>query len=105
MAGAVINPYARIGEGCIINACASIDHDCIVGNFAHISVGAHLAGTVHLGDGVWMGIGSAVSNNLRICGDCVIGAGAIVIHDIDEPGTYIGVPARRLVKNLGEGSF
>ena len=28
MAGAVINPDARIGNGAIINTCSSVDHDC-----------------------------------------------------------------------------
>lgn len=96
MAGAVINSDVKIGEGCIINTCASVDHDCIVGDFAHISVGAHLAGTVTIGDGTWVGIGAAVSNNVPICSDCMIGAGAAVVNDIDVPGTYVGVPARRI---------
>ena len=60
----------------------------------HVSVGSHVAGTVQVGDRTWIGIGSAVSNNLSICNDCMIGAGAVVVKDIDEPGTYIGVPAR-----------
>ena len=37
-----------------------------------------------------------VSNNITICGGCMIGAGAVVVRDIEEPGTYVGVPARRL---------
>ena len=96
MAGAVINPYACIGEGCIINTCASVDHDYVVGDFVHISVGAHLAGNVHVGSGTWVGIGATVSNNVAICPDCMIGAGAVVVRDITEPGTYVGVPARRI---------
>ena len=96
MAGAVINPYARFGEGCIVNTCASVDHDCVVGDYAHISVGAHLAGNVHVGNGTWVGIGATVSNNVAICPDCTIGAGAVVVRDITEPGTYVGVPARRI---------
>lgn len=95
MAGAVINPDSRIGEGCIINTGASVDHDNVIGNYVHISVGSHLAGTVSVGAHTWVGIGAAVSNNLKICADCMIGAGAVVVKDIKEPGTYIGVPARK----------
>lgn len=94
MAGAVINPEARIGKGCIINTSSSVDHDCVVGDYVHISVGAHLSGTVVVGTGTWIGAGAIVSNNVDICADCVIGAGAVVIKDIDEPGTYVGVPAK-----------
>jgi len=95
MAGAVINPGARIGKGCIINTSSSVDHDCMVGNYVHISVGAHLSGTVVIGTGTWIGTGAIVSNNVNICGGCMIGAGAVVIKDIGEPGTYIGVPAKK----------
>ena len=96
MAGAVINPGAKIGKGCIINTCSSVDHDCVVGDYVHISVGAHLSGTVAVGTGTWIGTGAIVSNNVNICGECMIGAGAVVIKDINEPGTYVGVPARKI---------
>lgn len=95
MAGAVINPGAQIGKGCIINTSSSVDHDCLVGDYVHISVGAHLSGTVVVGEGTWIGTGAIVSNNISICGGCMIGAGAVVIKDINEPGTYVGVPAKK----------
>ena len=94
MAGAVINPGARIGKGCIVNTSSSIDHDCLVGDYCHISVGTHLCGTVTVGTETWIGTGATISNNVNICSGCMIGAGAVVIKDIDEPGTYVGVPAR-----------
>lgn len=96
MAGAVINPNVVIGQGCIINTCASVDHDCVVGDYCHISVGSHLAGTVHMGKHTFFGIGAVVSNNLTICDGCTIGAGAAVVKDICQPGTYVGVPAKKL---------
>lgn len=96
MAGAVINPGARIGIGCIINTSSSVDHDCIVGNYVHISVGAHLSGTVIVHGETWIGAGATISNNVNICGGCMIGAGAVVIKDITEPGTYVGVPAKKM---------
>ena len=95
MAGAVINPGARIGKGCIINTSSSVDHDCVVEDFCHVSVGSHLSGTVTVGECTWIGTGAIVSNNVNICGNCMIGAGTVVIKDINEPGTYIGVPARK----------
>ena len=47
-----------------------------------------------VGKGTWIGTGAIVSNNVNICGGCMIGAGAVVIKDITEPGIYVGVPAR-----------
>ena len=61
----------------------------------HVSVGSHIAGTVHIGKGTWIGAGAVVCNNVNICGGCMVGAGAVVVKDIDEQGTYLGVPARK----------
>ena len=93
MAGAVINPGAKVGRHCIINTCAVVEHDNVLEDFVHISPNAALGGTVHVGRGTHIGIGAAVRNNITIGNDTVIGAGAVVVKNISG-GTYIGVPAR-----------
>lgn len=98
MAGAVINSDTIIGKGCIVNTGASVDHDGVIGDFVHISVGAHVAGNVHVGLSTWIGAGAIVLNNICICNNCMIGSGAVVIRNLDVSGTYIGVPAKRLIK-------
>ncbi|MGN0502458.1 MAG: acetyltransferase [Ruminococcus sp.] len=95
MAGAVINADSVVGDGVIINTCSSVDHDCVVDDFSHIAVGAHICGTVNMGSHTWIGAGATVINNINVCSDCIIGAGAVVVKNIDNPGIYIGVPARR----------
>ena len=67
-----------------------------MGDYVHIAVGSHLCGTVFVGNGTWIGAGATVSNNVSICSDCMIGAGAIVIKNIEQPGTYVGIPAKRV---------
>jgi sugar O-acyltransferase (sialic acid O-acetyltransferase NeuD family) len=96
MAGVVINCCTSIGKGCIINTGATIDHDNLIEDYVHVSPGVHLAGTVKVGNGSWLGIGSIVSNNLEIASGCKFGAGAVVVRDITEPGTYVGVPVRKI---------
>lgn len=94
MAGVVINAGAVIGEGVIINTSSSVDHDSRIGDYVHVSVGAHLAGTVEVGKRTMIGAGATVINNIDICEDCMVGAGAVVVRNIKNSGTYIGVPAR-----------
>jgi len=96
MAGVVINSSTRIGKGCIINTSASLDHDNVIEDYVHISPGVNIAGTVKVGKGSWIGIGSVISNNVNICSGCKVGAGAVVVKDITEPGTYVGVPVRKI---------
>lgn len=93
MAGAIVNTGSKIGDGVILNTASSVDHDCIVEDFCHVSVGAHLCGTVHLGTGTWVAAGATVINNVTICSDCLIGAGATVTHDLLNAGIYKGTPA------------
>ena len=96
MAGVVINSSSRIGKGCIINTSSSLDHDNVIEDYVHISPGVRAAGSVRVGKGSWIGIGSVISNNVNIYSGCKVGAGAVVVKDITEPGTYVGVPVRRV---------
>ena len=97
MPRAVVNACATVGRHCIINSAAVVEHDNRLGDYVHISPNAALGGTVTVGDGTHVGIGAAVRNNISICGGSVIGAGAAVVRDITEPGTYVGVPARKRI--------
>lgn len=96
MAGVVVNSSTRIGKGCIINTSSSLDHDNVIEDYVHISPGVRTAGSVEIGKRTWVGIGSVISNNVNICSGCKVGAGAVVVKDITEPGTYVGVPVRRV---------
>ena len=95
MACAVANASSVIGEHCIINTGAIVEHDNVIENYAHISPNVALGGTVRIGSLTHVGIGATVKNNTEICSDCTIGAGAVVIKSIKEPGTYVGVPIRK----------
>lgn len=96
MANAVVNSGAYIGRHCIINSAAVVEHDNHISDFVHISVGAKVAGTVDIGTRTWIGMGACINNNLSICSDCMIGAGAVVVKSIERSGTYVGVPAKRI---------
>ena len=96
MAGVIINSCTKIGRGCIINTASTIDHDNIIEDYVHISPGVHLAGNVRVGEETWLGIGSLVKNNISVTNKCQVGAGAVIVRDINEPGTYIGIPARKI---------
>lgn len=96
MANSCINSSAKIGKHCIINTGSIIEHDNIIEDCVHISPNAALGGTVKIGENTHVGIGSIVKNNITICQNCIIGAGAVVVKDILEEGTYVGVPVNRI---------
>src|SRR6266566_1434988 len=96
MAGAVVNPFARIDEGACINTSATVDHDCVIHRYVHIWPGAHIAGTVEIGEFSYVGMGASVLQNLRIGKLVVVGAGAVVLEDLEDGVTAVGVPARQI---------
>jgi sugar O-acyltransferase (sialic acid O-acetyltransferase NeuD family) len=95
-AGAILNPYVNIGKGVIVNTSASIDHHSSIASFTHICPGAVLAGDVKVGEGCFVGTGAVISNQITITNEVALGAGAVVVKSIDEVGTYVGVPARKI---------
>lgn len=95
---AIVNPGVKIGKNCIINTGAIIEHDCIIGDNVHIGPGAVLSGGVKIEENSFVGTGAMITQYLNIASNTVIGAGAVVVRDINEPGVYVGNPAKFLKK-------
>jgi sugar O-acyltransferase (sialic acid O-acetyltransferase NeuD family) len=95
-AQSVVAAGVLLGEGVIVNHGAVVDHDSVIGAFSHVAPGSVLGGAVKLGERVLVGSGAVVQPVRFVCSDVVIGAGAVVCADIVEPGTYVGIPARRV---------
>lgn len=96
-AQAVVAQGAQLGLGVIVNHGAVVDHDCRIGDFAHIAPGAVLGGEVRIGPGVLVGAGAVVLPGRSVATGAVVGAGAVVCDNINSLGTWVGVPARRMV--------
>lgn len=94
-AQSAINAGANLGTACIVNTGATVDHDCLIGDAVHICPGAHLAGDVRVGDRSWIGIAAAIRQGITIGRDATVGAGAVVVADVADDATVIGVPARQ----------
>jgi sugar O-acyltransferase (sialic acid O-acetyltransferase NeuD family) len=99
-AGTIIYPQVTImnnctiGKGVLLNSGCTIGHDCVIGNFCNVGPGANIAGRTHMAEQAFMGIGSCCRENLKIGKGSMIGAGAVVIDDVPDGITVMGVPAR-----------
>jgi len=94
VAGAVVNPGARLGRCVIVNTAASVDHDCDLGDGVHVAPGARLTGTVTCGKAAFIGAGAVVLPGVRIGRNAIIGAGATVLTNVADGATMIGTPVR-----------
>ncbi|WP_264563648.1 acetyltransferase [Flavobacterium sp. N3904] len=101
--GIVIGPNVTmttdiaIDEFVHINIGSTISHDAKIGAFTTISPGAHIAGNVTLKENVFIGINAVIIEKISICEDAIIGAGAVVVKKIYNSGTYIGIPAKKIM--------
>lgn len=93
-AQAVLNPFSTVGIGCIINTAAIIEHDCIIDDYVHVSPNAALAGGVSVGAYSWVGIGSNIIEKIKIGKNVIVGAGAVILNDVQDNVKVVGVPAK-----------
>jgi len=83
-----------VGDRTKICVKCNIGHNCIVGKDNFFAPGVLLAGGTQIGDNCYIWQGVITRSYVSICDNVVIGAGAVVMRDITEPGVYYGVPAR-----------
>lgn len=93
---ALVNAGATIGKGCIINSKSLIEHEAIIGDFCHISTASVINGQAKVGDYCFIGSNTVVSNNIHVVANTVISAGSQILKSIEQPGTYIGQPLRKI---------
>jgi len=87
--GIVIHPTAVIGEN------VTIMHQVTIGT-RDIDVSAEI------GDNVFIGSGAKILGNIKIGNGAKIGANAVVIKDVPENATVVGVPGRIIDKCEGK---
>ncbi len=92
----ILTDNVKLGKHCQFNIQTSIGHDCVIGDFVTTAPKVSISGNVSIGNRVYIGTGAIIKEKTYICDDVVIGAGAVVLNDITEPGTYVGIPAKKI---------
>jgi sugar O-acyltransferase (sialic acid O-acetyltransferase NeuD family) len=94
--GSIITVDTSIGMHVIINIDCTIGHDCVIEDFVTLSPGCHISGYNHVERGAYLGTGVVTIEKHRIGESSIIGAGSVVVRDIESGITAAGVPARKL---------
>lgn len=95
-AGTIVTVDVKIGRHVIINLDCTIGHDDVIENFVTINPSVNISGNVLIGRGTELGTGMQIIQGKKICDNTIIGAGAVVVKDCIESGTYVGNPARKI---------
>jgi sugar O-acyltransferase (sialic acid O-acetyltransferase NeuD family) len=92
-AGALVCAHCQIGDFSILNTGCIVDHESMIGTCVHVCPGVRLAGHVTVEAGAFLGIGATVIQNVRVGFESVVGAGSVVVQDVEAMTTVVGVPA------------
>ncbi|MFV8333118.1 acetyltransferase [Flavobacterium sp. GSP14] len=95
-AGVVLTTNIIIGDFVHININSTVGHDCEIGEYSTISPGVQISGNVMLSMNSFIGTGASVLEKISIVSDTIIGAGAVVTKSIEEAGTYVGIPVKKI---------
>lgn len=88
----VVNANSRIGKNCRIHENTTIGANGFYSNKAPI-----------IGNNVYIATGARIIGDITIADDVVIGANAVVVKSILEPGTtWAGVPAKKISNKSSE---
>jgi sugar O-acyltransferase (sialic acid O-acetyltransferase NeuD family) len=94
--GCILTTNINIGAHSQLNLQTTIGHDCIIGNYFTTAPGAKISGNCIIHSCVYIGTNASIKQQISIHSLVTIGLNAGVVNDIDEPGVYIGTPAKKI---------
>jgi sugar O-acyltransferase (sialic acid O-acetyltransferase NeuD family) len=95
-ANCVLTTNIQLGSYSILNRNVNIGHDCSIGSYFSAMTGSVISGNVTIGEYFYMGNNSSIREKITIGDNIKIGMNAAVVKNITQPGTYVGVPVKRL---------
>lgn len=102
--GAILSPFVtltsniRIGRHFHANLYSYVEHDCVIGDFVTFAPAVRCNGNVIIGDGAYIGAGAVIRQGITIGEGATVGMGAVVTKDVPAGETWVGNPARKLVR-------
>lgn len=100
-AGSVLTVGIEMGDFCIINLDCTIGHGVTIEDFVTVNPGVNISGNARLARGVSMGTGSQILQGRCVGMNTVIGAGSVILKDIPNDCTAVGVPAKIIKDRRG----
>lgn len=95
--GTNIMPLSVLKDYVLVSMGVNIAHHTIIEKGCFFSQGSNIGASIHFEENVFCGIASTVMTGVKNVGkDSLIGAGAVVIRDVEDGATVVGNPARRI---------
>lgn len=95
-ANSILTTNIKIGKHALLNRGNHIGHDTTIGDYFSAMPGAIVSGNVKIYDLVYLGTNSSIKEKISIHSLTTIGLNSGVIKNIEEPGIYVGTPAKKI---------
>lgn len=103
MPGVVVNSNCLIGNFCILNTNSSIDHDGVMRCFSSLAPKTCIGGSFYLGEYSAVCLGANIIDNISIGSHTVVGAGSLVVGNLESNIVAFGAPAKKIRgREIGE---
>lgn len=91
-----ISVNSVLGNHCILNLGVTIGHDCQISDYVSLMSGTVISGHVNINEAAYFGSNSTVVPGKKIGKNSKVGAGSVVIRNVKDDVTVMGVPAKIL---------
>ena len=92
--GVIITTNVEIGNHVIVSPKCGIGHDSKIKDYVSLLWNVNISGFDVIEEGCLIGSGATVIQNKTISKESIVGAGAVVINDIVNKSTVVGVPGK-----------
>lgn len=94
-AGVNISVNASVGSHCILNMGTIVENDCKICDYSSVMCRTVIGSHSILGEHSYLGSNSTVTARRNIGRNSQVGPGSVVISDVQDDITVIGVPAKK----------
>ena len=98
--GVIMTTNIKIGNHVLISPKCGIGHEVVIEDYVSLLWNVNVSGKVKIGEGALIGSGVTIIQYKVIGEESIIGAGAVVIGDIPENCTAVGLPAKSIKFNI-----
>jgi len=90
----IITVNVSIGNFVILNLMCTVGHDTIIKDYCSFMPSVNISGEVLIEEGVYVGTGAVIINQLNIGENTIVGAGSVVAKSLPKNCTALGIPAK-----------
>ena len=90
----VVTCNIAIQEFVTLNLMCTVGHDTIIKGYSSFMPSVNISGEVSIENGVYVGTGAKIINQLSIGQNTIVGAGAVVSKSLPDNCTAVGIPAK-----------